>query len=179
MSENLHTPYVGDLPAASAVSWPSIFAGALVAMATSAGLLTLGTGLGLATKGHSPTAFTIGAGLWLIVMQWLSSALGGYITGRLRTRWVGVHTHEVFFRDSAHGLLAWALATVVVAWMTASGTVAGDDTARVVDAVAEAGDHAQRSAGSVAIFTAISMLIGAFIACVAADGGGRLRDEHP
>ncbi len=25
------------------------------------------------------------------------------MTGRLRTRWVGIHTDEVFFRDTAHG----------------------------------------------------------------------------
>jgi hypothetical protein len=63
----------------------------------------------------SATGFTVNAAIWLIVTQWLSAALGGYIAGRLRTKWVGTHTHEVFFRDTAHGLITWSVATVVVA----------------------------------------------------------------
>src|ERR1700712_4106632 len=59
-------------------------------------------------------------GIGLIVVQWLSSSLGGYVTGRLRTKWVGVHDHEVFFRDTAHGFLTWSLATVVGALLLAS-----------------------------------------------------------
>jgi hypothetical protein len=51
--------------------------------------------------------------------------VGGYMTGRLRTKWVGTHTHEVFFRDTAHGFVTWALATVIGAGLLASavGTV--------------------------------------------------------
>jgi uncharacterized protein YidB (DUF937 family) len=65
------------------------------------------------------------AAIWLIVVQWLSSLVGGYMTGRLRTKWVGTHTHEVFFRDTAHGFVTWALATVIGAGLLASavGTV--------------------------------------------------------
>jgi hypothetical protein len=63
----------------------------------------------------SATGFTVNAAIWLIVTQWLSAALGGYIAGRLRTKWVGTHTHEVFFRDTAHGLITWSVATVVAA----------------------------------------------------------------
>jgi hypothetical protein len=73
-------------------------------------------------SGASATTFTIGAGIGLIVVQWLSSALGGFITGRLRTKWTGVHTHEVFFRDTAHGFLSWALATIVGAALLAAAT---------------------------------------------------------
>jgi hypothetical protein len=64
--------------------------------------------------------------IWLIVVQWVSSLLGGYMTGRLRTKWVGTHTHEVFFRDTAHGFVTWALATVIGAALLASavGTIA-------------------------------------------------------
>ena len=51
--------------------------------------------------------------------QWISAALGGYIAGRLRTKWTGTHTHEVFFRDTAHGLITWSVATVFVAWVIA------------------------------------------------------------
>jgi len=45
----------------------------------------------------------------------ISSAIGGYLAARLRTKWVGVHTNEVFFRDTAHGFIAWAFATVLSA----------------------------------------------------------------
>ncbi len=65
--------------------------------------------------GVSAKAFTINAAIWLIVSQWMSAALGGYLAGRLRTKWVGTHTHEVFFRDTAHGLVTWSVATVVIA----------------------------------------------------------------
>ena len=58
---------------------------------------------------------TINAAIWLIVIQWISAALGGYIAGRLRSRWHGTHEHEVFFRDTAHGLITWSVATVFVA----------------------------------------------------------------
>jgi hypothetical protein len=110
----------------SAASWPAIFAGAFAAIATSLVLFALGTGFGLASispwphSGASATTFTVMTAIWLIVVQWLSAALGGYITGRLRTKWVGTHTDEVFFRDTAHGFVTWALATVAGAAILAS-----------------------------------------------------------
>ena len=117
----------------SAVSWAAIFAGALVAVALTLILVGLGAGFGFASispwrDNPSAATFSIVAGIWLIVTQWLSAALGGYVTGRLRTRWVGVHTHEVFFRDTAHGLITWAFATVVGAGllgMAGSSVVGG------------------------------------------------------
>jgi hypothetical protein len=251
----------------SAASWGAIVAGALVAASMSLFLLTLGAGLGFASvspwTGHtvSATAFAMTTVIWLIVMQWISAGLGGYIAGRLRTRWTGTHTHEVFFRDTAHGLVTWALATVVVAGVLASPLIGGvrvansvtggevdtmassgasynidklfrasadsstgardyrgeavhivahaattgtlpptdrmylvmliaqeagvsqeeaqkrvDDAAATAKAAAEA---ARTTAAKAAIFTALSMLIGAFIASVSAALGGRLRDEHP
>jgi len=111
----------GDETSASAISWSPIIAGAIVAVASSLVLLLMGSGLGLtmvspwSRVGVSPTTFAVSTVIWLIVVQWLSSALGGFLTGRLRKRWAGVHPDEVFFRDTAHGLLAWALATVLVA----------------------------------------------------------------
>jgi hypothetical protein len=264
----------------SAVSWPAIFGGAIATTAITIVLVLLGSGLGLASispwpnSGASATTFTIAAGLWLIVVQWIASALGGFLTGRLRTKWVNLHTHEVFFRDTAHGLLTWGLATVigaVIAGMVvmaaagtgtramatvASGAAQGagalgqsraydvdslfrgekpelaasgqdareeatrifvsdfrtgevsdsdrsyladevaartglsrDDAGKRVDTVVsqekaaelkarQAADAARKSASTSAIFMALSMLIGAFIACVAAAYGGSLRDEH-
>lgn len=93
----------------SAVTWGPIFAGAFAAIGLSLVLLALGSGLGLMTvspwsnSGASATTFTVMTGIWLIIMQWLSSALGGYMTGRLRTKYVRLHTDEVYFRDTAHG----------------------------------------------------------------------------
>lgn len=110
----------------SAVSWSAIIAGAVSAAALTVVLMFLGSGLGLtmvspwANQGAGVTTFAVSAAIWMIVIQWLSSALGGYMTGRLRTKWVGVHTDETFFRDTAHGLLAWALATLIVVCMATS-----------------------------------------------------------
>jgi hypothetical protein len=104
---------------ASAVSWGAILAGAAVAAATSLLLFALAAGLDLASmssaRGISGGSLTLMAALALIITQWVSACLGGYIAGRLRTRWVGTHTHEVFFRDTAHGLITWCVATVFMA----------------------------------------------------------------
>jgi hypothetical protein len=114
----------------TAVSWPAIFAGAAAAAALSFILLLLGTGLGMsslspwANEGASAKALGIGTFVWVIFMQLAASALGGYIAGRLRTKWVALHTEEVAFRDTAHGFLAWAVATLVTAWLAASTATA-------------------------------------------------------
>jgi len=271
----------------SAVAWPAIIGGAFVAAAVSVLLLALGSGIGLASvspwRGSNPSAatFTAMAAIWLIVVQWVSSGLGGYLTGRLRTKWVETHSHEVFFRDTANGLLTWAVASVFVVGLVASsatsivsggtraaatvaaGTLGGasqgaaqnatqasdptgylidtlfrpaqpsanapasevkgeatrilatglpnppigrgdrtylaqlvaaragislaDAEKRVDDVVAKAqaaeekarqvANAARKAAASFAFFTFVSMLIGAFIACVAAALGGQQRDE--
>jgi hypothetical protein len=215
------------------------------------------------------------AAIGLIVIQWFSSGLGGYVAGRLRTKWTGTHTHEVFFRDTAHGFITWAAATLVVAGLVgsfaaataqaglhgagllASGATgamasssrvtpysvdtlfrnAGPDSkgtdadaraettrilaqglrtgdiptadrtylAQLVSAQAgvseseaqrrvdtviaqaktaeaqarKAADAARKAAELSSLCTALSMVVGAFIACVAAALGGRLRDLHP
>jgi hypothetical protein len=267
----------------SAASWPSIIAGAFVAASATLILVTLGSGIGLASispwhnHGVTVTTFAVSGAIWLILTQWISAGLGGYIAGRLRTRWVGTHTHEVFFRDTAHGFITWAVATVLLAAVLSSSLMSGAGTAgRAVADVAAAGaqgamqsasgspvsaysvdklfrttgsaggtsstdprvetghivanalvdgnipdadrtylvdqvaartgiskadaqtrvdgltaavvqaraklkadaDAARKAAARTSIFLALSMLIGAFIASVAAALGGRLRDEH-
>jgi len=110
----------------SAVAWGPIIAGGLAATGVTLIMLLLGSGVGLTMispwSGGSSDAATVGvtAAIWLVVVQWLSSALGGYLTGRLRTKWAAVHTDEIFFRDTAHGFLSWALATIFVAGFLAS-----------------------------------------------------------
>jgi hypothetical protein len=267
----------------SAISLGSIIAGSFAIAALSLILLALGSGFGLTSvspwpnSGVSVTTFTAMTAIWLVIVQWLSSAVGGYLTGRLRTKWAGVHTHEVFFRDTAHGLLAWALAAVIgaavlasaVSSLLSSGTHAaatvisaaaegagqaavqqnplgyyvdslfrsdhpdanasdqevraettrilaegvrngdipnGDKTylaqlvaartglsqadaeKRVNDVIAkvkaaeakvrQAADAARKAGAYLSIYTGVTMLIGAFIAAVAAALGGRHRDEH-
>ncbi len=258
----------------SAVSWAAIFGGAVTAAAVSLVLVALGSALGLSaispwSGGASATTFTVMTAIWLIVTQWVAAGFGGYLTGRLRTKWVATHTHEVFFRDTAHGFVAWALATVLTVALLSSaaasvaaggahlaaaagpsaamagtrgpgpagsydldvlfrgsaadaaapgagsdprgealrilgnslgnGTdVAADDRAYLASVVsartgvspAEAQarvdtfitrskaalDTARKAGAAAALFTALSMLIGAFIACVAAAVGGGRRD---
>jgi hypothetical protein len=248
----------------SAVSWPAIFAGAIVASAATLILLALGSGIGFASISPRPNpgvagmTFAAVSAIWLIVTQWISAGLGGYIAGRLRSRWIGTHTHEVFFRDTAHGLIAWAAASVLMAitlsstafasfgalaagsahaagagiayevdrllrpadaaavaaatnssdtdraevthiladWFAKNRVAAADriyliqlvtsrtgastqDAQQRVDDMLAAADRARQGAAEAAIFLALSLLVGAFIACIAAALGGRLRDEHP
>jgi hypothetical protein len=102
----------------SGVSWAAVIGGAFVTAALSLILLSLGAGLGLsAVSVWSQTGVSIGTGaiLWLILTQIMSSSMGGYLAGRLRTKWTAIHTDEVYFRDTAHGFLAWAVALVVTA----------------------------------------------------------------
>jgi hypothetical protein len=147
------SPTVADAPlesSSSAVSWGPIIAGTLAATAISLVFLLIGSGLGLTMvspwshDGASLTTVGATAAIWLIVVQWVSAGLGGYLTGRLRTKWVGVHTYEVFFRDTAHGFLAWALATVIVAGVLGSAlssivSTGTQATATAVGAVGAAG----------------------------------------
>ena len=256
---------MGEESPASAVSWAAVLAGATVALAMGLVLLALGAGIGLAAispwgGGFSGTSFTVYTAVWLIVVQWLSSALGGYTTGRLRTKWVGVHTDEVFFRDTAHGLLAWAVAVIIGVGVLGSATTSlvggaahiatnaavstagpqdyfvdglfrssapssntpanaadvraqatrifaesavnggfsdadraylaqlvavqtglsqADASKRVDDIINDAktaADKARKAASGASIFSFFSLLIGAFIACVAGAIGGRERD---
>jgi hypothetical protein len=108
------------------VSWAAVAAGAIVSCALTLVLIAFGTGLGLsvvspwAGSGVSATSFKIGTGLYLVVIAMLSSSIGGYIAGRLRSRWIGVHSDEVYFRDTAHGFVAWAFASVLGAVLLAS-----------------------------------------------------------
>jgi hypothetical protein len=110
----------------SGVSWSAVFAGGFVTAALSLILLALGTGLGFASMSVwsdvGASASTIGtvAILWFILIQIISSSMGGYLAGRLRTKWSGIHTDEVYFRDTAHGFLAWSVALVVTAAFLAS-----------------------------------------------------------
>ena len=110
----------------SGVSWPAVLAGAFAAAALSLSLLALGTGIGLSSVspwsnvGASASAIGIGAIVWLIVTQIIAATMGGYLAGRLHTKWMNIHTDEVYFRDTAHGFLVWAVGLVITAAFLAS-----------------------------------------------------------
>ncbi|WP_211163160.1 hypothetical protein [Aromatoleum diolicum] len=110
----------------SAVSWGAIAAGAAAGASLSVILLILGVGLGLssvspwAREGVSAATFGVSTIVWLTLTQLLSSAMGGYLAGRLRTKWMDTHTDEVYFRDTAHGFLAWAVASLATAVLLTS-----------------------------------------------------------
>ncbi len=105
----------------SAVSWGAVLAGAAAAAALSLILLILGTGLGMSSvspwsyEGVSRETFGWSTIAWITLTSIAASGLGGYLAGRLRTRWVSVHGDETYFRDTAHGFLAWAVATLLTA----------------------------------------------------------------
>src|SRR3954470_13388225 len=137
-------------PQISGVSWGAVLAGAVASCAVTLFLLSLGTGLGLSAvspwgnSGASATTFKIGTGLYFIVMAMMSSAVGGYLAGRLRTKWIGVHSDEVYFRDTAHGFLAWAFASVIGAVLlaTPATTMLGAATSGATQAAANAAQNA-------------------------------------
>ncbi len=145
--------------ASSAVSWGAIFAGAAAAAVLSLILVILGTGLGLssvspwAQAGVTAATFGVSTIVWLTVTQVVASGMGGYLAGRLRTKWASVHTDEVYFRDTAHGFLAWAIASLataallssVIASMVGAGAQAGATIAGGAVAAAGAGGAAMAS----------------------------------
>ncbi|WP_200882987.1 hypothetical protein [Cellvibrio mixtus] len=129
----LPSPNRGD-NSASAVSWGAIFAGAAGAAALSLILLILGSGLGFssispwANDGVSAKTLGISGILWITLTSLAASGLGGYLAGRLRTRWASsTDRDEIYFRDTAHGFLAWAVATLLTAGLltTTIATVVG------------------------------------------------------
>jgi hypothetical protein len=122
----------------SGVSWAAVIGGAFVAASLALILLSLGTGLGFSAispwsnVGASASAVGKGAIAWLILTQILASAMGGYLAGRLRTKWTDIHTDEVYFRDTAHGFLVWAVGLVITASLlaTADTSLAGGPARR-------------------------------------------------
>lgn len=144
------TPFpVTNEASSSGVSWAAIAGGGFVAAALLLSLSALGAGMGLssmspwANSGISPTAARMGAVLWLAFAEIVACGVGGYVAGRLRTKWVDVHTDEVYFRDTAHGFLVWAVALVILAaFMTSAGTVLAGGESR--------GSNSSRSEGPVA-----------------------------
>lgn len=121
----------------------AIFAGAAAAASLALMLLMLGAGLGLTSispwenQGLAAGTVGIAAIAWLTFTQIVASGMGGYLAGRLRTKWVDTHTNEIYFRDTAHGFLTWAVALLVSAVLlttTISSLIGG--SAKVIGSVA-------------------------------------------
>ena len=131
----------------SGVSWGAVAAGGVVIAALALMLLAFGAGMGFsavspwAGSGVSVSTLGVAAGIYLLVAATLSSTVGGYVAGRLRKRWVGLHTHEVYFRDTAHEFIAWAFAAVISAAFLASASayIAGGATAGLAQAAGSTG----------------------------------------
>lgn len=140
----------------SAVSWGAVIAGAVAAAALSLILIILGIGFGMSStsvwsgQGISATTLGITTIAWLAFTQIIAYGMGGYLAGRLRTKWVSVHTDEVYFRDTAHGFLTWALASLLCATLLASAIGA------IVGGAAKAGSTIVGGAASAAITGAAS-----------------------
>jgi len=135
--------FVPAVNSSSAVSWGAIIAGAVAAASLALILIMLGAGLGLTSisafenKGIDAGTFGIAAIAWLTFTQIAASGMGGYLAGRLRTKWVDTHTNEVYFRDTAHGFLTWALALLISVTLltTAISSIVGG-SAKVIGSVA-------------------------------------------
>jgi hypothetical protein len=100
------------------VAWGAVIGGAFVVAATGLIMLALGAGFGLSVMspwnaGETGSDAGTAAIVWLVITELIASSIGGYLTGRLRTRWLTLHNDEVHFRDTANGFLAWAVALVM------------------------------------------------------------------
>lgn len=133
----------------SGVSWAAIFAGAVSAAVLSLIMALLGTGLGFSTlspyEDHSAVVMGVSAILWISITSIVASGIGGYMAGRLRVKWATVHNDEVFFRDTAHGMLAWAVATLLTAALFGSAL-----TSAISGATTAAGGVAKTAAAGAA-----------------------------
>ena len=136
---------VVTVDAQSGVSWPAVAAGAVAAAALTLLLVAFGAGIGFSSispwtdTGVSASTFEVGTGIYLVIVSVMSSAVGGYLAGRLRTKWTGVHTNEVFFRDTAHGFIAWGFATLLSATiLTASTAYLANGAAAGIGALGQA-----------------------------------------
>lgn len=137
----------------SAVSWGAILAGGFAAASLTIIFVALGSAVGLASispwsnSGASATTMKWTAGAFLVLTSLVGSAVGGYIAGRLRTKWTDIQPDEVTFRDTAHGFLAWAFATVmgVIVLGAATTSLLGSATTGAATGAAAGGAQAAQS----------------------------------
>src|SRR5437764_3614845 len=120
-----------DTAGLSFVEWGAVLAGAVLAAAISFVLLTFGAAIGLSAaspwpnSGLSAKVIASLAVFWAMAQQISSIMVGGYVAGRMRSRWHEVG-HEAEFRDGLHGALVWAVAVLLSALLvfTTAGVAA-------------------------------------------------------
>jgi hypothetical protein len=101
------------------IEWGPVIAGALLAAALSFVLLTFGTAIGLSAVSPWPNSGLPArlvaslAVFWVMAQQIGTFMAGGYVAGRLRSRWRDAPKDEVEFRDGLHGALVWALGIAI------------------------------------------------------------------
>ena len=178
---------------APGVSWSAIFASAAVSLSLTFLLILLGAGFGMQFGGFgmasraSLSGFTPVVGAWAIVAQLLPAALGGYLCGRLRHGWHDVHDDESHFRNTAHGLITWAFATlagmvlVVAVLAPYAEHLAGPDLAAASGSLSAVQvERAANISAQASYFAAVGLLLSAFTSAVAARLGGlRTEEMHP
>ena len=159
VTDNINTPYPLRESTRSAVSWGAVIAGAVIGAALTITLITGGSGLGFLSvspwqnDGISGTSLAIGTIVWLLVTQIIAYGISGYVTGRLRTKWTDVQRDEVYFRDTAHGFLVWALSSIV------GFVLLGSIAASMVSGTAQAGASIGAASAGAASATAGSALL--------------------
>jgi len=150
--------HVGPAPAASPAStggasfveWGAVLAGAFLAAAISFVLLTFGTAIGLSAVSPWPNSgapaklIATLAVLWAMMQQIGAFMVGGYVAGRMRSRWHEPTQHEVEFRDGLHGGLVWAVGIVigtalVMATAGAAAKTGADAAGKAASVVAASG----------------------------------------
>jgi hypothetical protein len=111
----------GPVGPASFVEWGAVLAGAGLAAGLSFVLLTFGAAIGLSatspwpTSGLSVKVIATLAVFWALAQQIGSLMGGGYVAGRMRSRWHEAGD-ETEFRDGLHGGLVWAVAVLISAF---------------------------------------------------------------
>src|SRR5215216_1593879 len=111
----------------SYIHWGAIIVGALTAAALAFVMHSFAVAIGLAVSSTAPTwrdaslALVALSGLYLVLAALIIYGVGGYVTGRLRTRLTGGTPDEIEFRDGMHGAAAWALATLLTAVIAFGG----------------------------------------------------------
>jgi len=182
MADILVTERTDIATGASYVEWAPIIAGAVLAGAVSLLLLQFGAAIGIAadyaiTAADSDLAWRIVAiAIWLFWVALLSSLLGGYLAGRMRSPIPDATPHEAEFRDGVHGLLVWATVSVVTVAALGLGS-AIVALAPNPPATPEAQDIMRLKANAGMIF-AFGGTAGAIVSAVAAWWAGTMGGEH-
>jgi hypothetical protein len=101
------------------IAWGAVIAGAMVGLAVSICLSLAGAAMGLSLvepwdpNAASAKSISIGALIWLFVVNLVGMGIGGFIAGRGARMEITTDPRESTYRYTVHGLTMWALATVV------------------------------------------------------------------